>query len=88
MVLTYILNDFEMVPVAPISTDITLVFTLFIIIIIYYYYYYYYFCMLACEGREWSASIKDGGLALFGFDEVYFGGQPNFLDRQAFLKHQ
>jgi hypothetical protein len=45
MLLTYFLNDFEMVPVAPIITDITLVFTfhmccisivrsLFIIIII------------------------------------------------------
>jgi hypothetical protein len=33
-VLTYFLNDFEMVPVAPIITGITLVFT-------YYYYYYY-----------------------------------------------
>jgi hypothetical protein len=37
MVLTYFLNDFEMVPVAPIITGITLVFTFhicFIIIII------------------------------------------------------
>jgi hypothetical protein len=33
MLLTYFLNDFEMVPVAPIITVITLV---------YYYYYYYY----------------------------------------------
>jgi hypothetical protein len=32
-VLTYFLNDFEMVPVAPIITGITL----------YYYYYYYYY---------------------------------------------
>jgi hypothetical protein len=37
MVLTYFLNDFEMVPVAPIITGITLVFTFH-----YYYYYYYY----------------------------------------------
>jgi hypothetical protein len=34
MVLTYFLNDFEMIPVAPIIIGITLVFT-------YYYYYYY-----------------------------------------------
>jgi hypothetical protein len=32
MVLTYFLNDFEMVPVTPITTGITLVFN-------YYYYY-------------------------------------------------
>jgi hypothetical protein len=34
MLLTYFLNDFEMVPVAPIITGITLVLTLHIIIII------------------------------------------------------
>jgi hypothetical protein len=34
MLLTYFLNDFEMVPVAPIITGITLVFTLFYINII------------------------------------------------------
>jgi hypothetical protein len=34
MVLTYFLNDFDMVPVAPIITGITLVFTFHIIIII------------------------------------------------------
>jgi hypothetical protein len=38
MVLTYFLNDFEMVLVAPIITGITLVFTFH-----YYYYYYYYY---------------------------------------------
>jgi uncharacterized membrane protein len=38
IVLTYFLNDFEMVPVAPIITGITLVFTYY-----YYYYYYYYY---------------------------------------------
>jgi hypothetical protein len=44
-VLTYFLNDFEMVPVAPIITGITLVFTFHIrcISIVSYYYYYYYF---------------------------------------------
>jgi hypothetical protein len=41
MVITYFLNDFEMVPAAPIITGITLVFT-FHICCIYYYYYYYY----------------------------------------------
>ena len=34
MLLTYFLNDFEMVPVAPIITGITFVFTFIIIIII------------------------------------------------------
>jgi hypothetical protein len=55
MVLTYFLNDFEMVPVAPIITGITLVFTFhmhcisivrslyFKIFSAYYYYYYYYY---------------------------------------------
>ena len=38
MSLTYFLNDLEMVPVAPIVTGITLVFTFH-----YYYYYYYYY---------------------------------------------
>jgi hypothetical protein len=37
MLLTYFLNDFEIVPVAPVITGITLVFTFN-----YYYYYYYY----------------------------------------------
>jgi hypothetical protein len=52
MVLTYFLNNFEMVPVAPIITGITLVFTfhihcisivrsLYFKILDYYYYYYY-----------------------------------------------
>jgi hypothetical protein len=35
MVLTYFLNDFEMVPVAPIIT--------------YYYYYYYYWPLKMCK---------------------------------------
>jgi hypothetical protein len=39
MVLMYFLNDFEMVPVAPIIIGITLVFTYYS----YYYYYYYYY---------------------------------------------
>jgi hypothetical protein len=53
MVLTYCLNDFEMVPVAPIITGITLVFTFHIRCIsivrslylkIFSAYYYYYYC--------------------------------------------
>jgi hypothetical protein len=49
MLLTYFLNDFEMVPVAPIITGITLVFTfhmhcISIVRSYYYYYYYYYYC--------------------------------------------
>ena len=39
MLLTYFLNDFDIVPVAPIITGITFVFTFY-----YYYYYYYYYC--------------------------------------------
>ena len=39
MLLTYFLNDFEMVPVAPFLTGITLVY--------YYYYYYYYYYVKA-----------------------------------------
>jgi hypothetical protein len=42
MVLTYFLNDFEMAPVAPIITGITLVFTFH-----YYYYYYYHYPLYA-----------------------------------------
>jgi hypothetical protein len=46
MLLTYFLNEFEIVPVAPIITGITFVFTFHmrcISIVIYYYYYYYYY---------------------------------------------
>jgi hypothetical protein len=50
MVFTYFLNDSEMVPVAPIITGITLVFTFHIrctsivrLLLLYYYYYYYYY---------------------------------------------
>jgi hypothetical protein len=38
MLLTYFLNDFEIVPVAPIITGITL----YCCCCYYYYYYYYY----------------------------------------------
>ena len=51
MLLTYFLNDFEIVPVAPIITGITFVFTFHMRCIsvvralyYYYYYYYYYYC--------------------------------------------
>jgi len=42
MLLTYFLNNFEIVPVAPIINGITFVFT--------YYYYYYYCADIAPEG--------------------------------------
>jgi hypothetical protein len=41
MLLKYFLNIFEIVPVAPIITGTTFVFTLHMR---YYYYYYYYYC--------------------------------------------
>jgi len=43
MLLTYFVNDFEMVPVASIITGITFVFTFHLrcISIVMYYYYYY-----------------------------------------------
>ena len=46
MLLTYFLNDFEIVPVAPIIPGITFVFTFHmrcISFVRYYYYYYYYY---------------------------------------------
>jgi len=50
MLLTYFLNNFEMVPVAPIFTGITFVFTfhmrcISIVRSLYYYYYYYYYIL-------------------------------------------
>jgi len=44
MLLTYFLNDFEIVPVAPIFTGITYVFTFHMrcISIVRFLYYYYY----------------------------------------------
>jgi hypothetical protein len=48
MLLTYFLNDFEVVPVAPIITGIIFVFTFHI----YYYYYYYYL------KSEWIQNAK------------------------------
>jgi hypothetical protein len=50
MLLKYFLKDFEMVPVAPIITGVTFVFTFHMLCIsiirYYYYYYYYYYCSL------------------------------------------
>ena len=57
MLLMYFLNDFEIVPVAPIITGITFVFTFhmccisivrslyfkILLLLLYYYYYYYYY---------------------------------------------
>jgi len=57
MLLMYFLNDFEIVPVAPIITGITLVFTFHIRYIsivrslyfkIFLTYYYYYYCCCCC----------------------------------------
>ena len=44
--LTYFLSDLEMVPVAPIITGITLVFTFHMSYYYYHYYYYYYYYYL------------------------------------------
>jgi hypothetical protein len=56
--LTYFLNDFEMVSVAPIITGITFVFTFHMrrisIVRIYYYYYYYYYC----EHLQWRSPLS------------------------------
>jgi hypothetical protein len=46
MLLTYFLNDFEMVPAVPIITGITFVFTF------HNYYYYYYLENKAKTGRN------------------------------------
>jgi hypothetical protein len=51
MLLTYFLNDFEIVPVAPIITGITFVFKFHY----YYYYYYYYSSILHCKRTVKSA---------------------------------
>ena len=56
MLLTYFLHNFEIVPVAPIITGITFVFTFHmrcISIVRYYYYYYYYYY----KGRDSSVGV-------------------------------
>jgi len=58
MLLTYFLNDFEIVPVAPIITGITLVFTFHIRCIYYYYYYYYYYCFLLICDFGFNFTVK------------------------------
>jgi hypothetical protein len=69
MLLRYCLSDFEMVPVAPIITDITLAFTFHIrwifitwslyfkIFSAYYYYYYYYYYYCCYCGDSVSVSL-------------------------------
>jgi hypothetical protein len=72
MVLTYFLNDFEMVPVAPIIIGITLVFTfnircisivrsLYFKIFSAYYYYYYYYYLTVIGLTPGGSSITPGG---------------------------
>ena len=59
----YFLNDFEIVPVAPMITGITFVFTfhmrcisivrsLYFRILSAYYYYYYYYYLAAAAAKE------------------------------------
>ena len=52
MLFTYFLSNFEIVPVAPIITGITFVFTFHMrcISINYYYYYYYYYYLRSVNG--------------------------------------
>jgi hypothetical protein len=69
VLLTYFLNDFEMVPVAPIFTDITLVFIFhmrcisvvrsLLLCIMYYYYYYYYYACSWMQTYERQTSCED-----------------------------
>jgi len=47
MLLTYFLNDFEMVPVAPITTGITFVFTLLLLLLLLTFWYRNFFFTLA-----------------------------------------
>ena len=48
MLLTYFLNDFEIVPVASIITGITFVFTFHTRSDYHYYHYYYYYVLHLC----------------------------------------
>ena len=70
MLLTYFLNDLEMVPVAPIITGITPVFTFHMRCIsivrslyfkIFYYYYYYYYYYYFTVNRPWAKILQDSG---------------------------
>ena len=54
MLLMYFLNDFEIIPVAPIIIGITFVFTSHMRCIYYYYYYYYYY---SHYGRRFLKSV-------------------------------
>jgi len=49
ILLTYFLNDFEIVPVAPVIPGITFVFTFHMCCI---YYYHYYFVVVVCCHRS------------------------------------
>jgi len=88
MLLTYFLNDFEIVPVAPIITGITLVFT-FHMRCIYYYYYYYYYYHHHHHHHHHHEKDPNGFLALFTTGvrntdkivEIPFTGQWNFTKR-------
>ena len=77
MLLMYFLNDFEMVPLAPIITGITLVFTFHmhcISIVRYYYYYYYYYYYgppLWSSGQSFWLQIQRS--------RVRFPALPDFL---------
>jgi hypothetical protein len=82
MLLTYCLTDFEMVPVVPITTGITLVFTfhmrcIFIVRSLYYYYYYYYYyynCQLLCF---WRLALS---IVVEVFPRPFFSGYCSFKD--------
>ena len=86
MLLTYFLNDFEMVPVASIITAVTLVFTFHMRCIsivrslyfeIYYYYYYYYYYCYYLVGLQRVRGI--GALQLISTECVTCGGQSGML---------
>jgi len=65
MLITYFLSDFEMVPVAPIITGITLVFTFQMRCISIYYYYYMSYAAISCFIVSKMAGTKEKGFAFF-----------------------
>jgi hypothetical protein len=65
MLLTYFLNDFEMVPVALIITGITFVFTFHMPCISIYYYYYMSYAAISCFIVSKMADTKEKGFAFF-----------------------
>jgi len=58
MLLTYFLNDFEIVPVATIITGITFVFTFHVRCIYYYYYYYITFILFPFRGHTGYSNFE------------------------------